>query len=233
MRSRENSFSLVIPAYNEEKRIEDVLKAYKNVADEVIVVANGCTDATVEIVDKFSKKYPNIKLVVFEEKLGKGGAIIEGFKKASHGIIAFVDSDLSVPPEELERLVRMLKNRGFAGVIGSRRAEGSEIVIKQPFFRRLSSRIFNLLVRTLFGLKFRDTQCGAKIFRKSAIDAVIDSIHTRGYEFDVELLWKLDKKGFVIKEAGIRWGHSGESKFRLSYGPEMLINLLRIRFFSK
>jgi glycosyltransferase involved in cell wall biosynthesis len=233
MRSRENSFSLVIPAYNEEKRIEDVLKAYKDVADEVIVVANGCTDATVEIVGKFSKKYPNIKLMVFEEKLGKGGAVIEGFKEASHGIVGFVDSDLSVPPEELKRLVGILKSGEFAGVIGSRRAEGSEIVIKQPFFRRLSSRIFNLLVRTLFGLKFRDTQCGAKIFRKSAIDAVIDSIHTRGYEFDVELLWKLAKRGFVIKEVGIKWGHSGESKFRLSYGPEMLINLLRIRFFSK
>jgi glycosyltransferase involved in cell wall biosynthesis len=233
MRPKGDSFSLVIPAYNEEKRIEDVLKAYKDVADEVIVVANGCTDATVEIVGKFSKKYPNIKLVVFEEKLGKGGAVIEGFRKASHSIVGFVDSDLSVPPEELKRLVRILKSGEFAGVIGSRRAEGSEIVIKQPFFRRLSSRIFNLLVRTLFGLKFKDTQCGAKIFRKSAIDAVIDSIYTKGYEFDVELLWKLDKKGFVIKEVGIRWRHSGESKFRLSYGPEMLINLLRIRFFSK
>ncbi len=229
---KENDFSLIIPAYNEEKRIGEVLKAYKDVADEVIVVANGCTDATVDIVSRFSEKYPNIKLIVFKEKLGKGGAVIEGFRKASHRIVGFVDSDLSVPPEELNRLVKILKSGEFAGVIGSRRAEGSEIVIKQPFFRRLSSRVFNLLVRSLFGLKFKDTQCGAKIFRKSAIDAVTDSIHTKGYEFDVELLWKLDKKGFVIKEVGIKWKHSGESKFRLSYGPEMLLNLLRIRFLS-
>ena len=233
MQSKGDRFSLIIPAYNEEKRIGEVLEAYRDVADEVIVVVNGCTDATVEIADEFSERYPNIKLLVFEKKLGKGGAVVGGFKKASHAIVGFVDSDLSVPPDELKRLLNIVRSEDFTGVIGSRRVEGSKVVIAQPFFRRISSRVFNLLVRALFGLKFSDTQCGAKIFKKYAIDAVIDSIRTKGYEFDVELLWKLDKKGFVIKEVGIRWRHSGESKFRLFYGPVMLINLLRMRFLNR
>ncbi|NOZ60037.1 MAG: glycosyltransferase family 2 protein [Euryarchaeota archaeon] len=229
MRSEGARFSLVIPAYNEEERIGEVLRAYLAAADEVIVVANGCTDATVEIVEEFSKRCRNLSLLVFRERLGKGGAVVEGLRRASGEVVGFVDSDLSVPPEELRRLVGVLVEEGWDCVIGSRRAPGAVVQIRQPLLRRLSSRGFNALVRLLFGLKFRDTQCGAKVFKREALEDVLPSITSRGYEFDVELLWKLSRRGCRIREVGIRWRHSGKSKFRLLYGPEMVLSLLRIR----
>ncbi|RMF90434.1 MAG: glycosyltransferase family 2 protein [Methanobacteriota archaeon] len=221
--------SLVIPAYNEARRIGDVLCAYHPVAEEVIVVANGCTDSTAQIVRDFAEAHGGVRLLLFPERLGKGGAVLEGFKAASNQLVGFVDSDLSVPPEELRRLFHVLEEGGFGAVIGSRRMEESRIEVRQPFARQVMSRVFNLLIRALFGLRFRDTQCGAKVFRKEAVEAVLDSMGSGGYEFDVELLWRLEKAGFTIKEVGIEWRHSGESKFSLAYGPAMVLRLLLLR----
>lgn len=232
MPSKKSKLSLIIPAYNEEQRIENVLKSYEGVSQELIAVANGCTDITAEIVEKFSTKYPHVKLLNFRERLGKGGAIIQGFKKASYDVVGFVDSDLSVPPKEVKRLCTVLKEEDLDGVIGSRRVTGSKVDFSQPLKRRLPSRSFNLLIRALFGLKFRDTQCGAKFFSKEVIDAVVEDLVSTGYEFDVELLWRLNRRGYRVKEVGIEWSHSPKSKFSLHYAPRMLKNLLNIRFLS-
>jgi len=222
--------SLIIPAYNEEERISAVLAGFtrlfkqKETEFELIVVCEG-TDKTADIAAGF--KDDGVKTLKSRVRLGKGGAIIKGFKEATGDAVGFADCDLSVSPEDVWRLFTSLDESDC--VIGSRRVQGSEITVSQPFMRRFSSRAFNLYVRLLFGLPIRDTQCGAKVFRRAIIEAVLPKLTSRGFEFDVELLWRIKQAGYSIREAPVEWKHEQGSKFSLIHGPGMLLSLLRLR----
>jgi len=227
--SNNPNISIVIPAYNEEARIESVVK---NICDhfpgqEIIAVCNGCTDNTNHLLNTLCSRYPQIKILNFPQKLGKGGAIIEGFKVAQGERIGFADADDSVEPSDIEKLFDALDNSD--GVIASRRLSASKITSQQPIIRRFSSRLFNIIVRTLFRLNFKDTQCGVKVFRKEAIKDILDSLSATGFEFDVELLWKLKGKGYRIVEYPVTWKHAEGSTFRLTNAPHMFASLLKIR----
>ena len=221
--------SIVIPAHNEEARIESVLLNYCShfPNQEIVVVCNGCIDTTPAIVDRLCLQYSQIKALCFTEKLGKGGAIIEGFKAAEGGGIGFVDADESVAPEDLERMFNALSNAD--GVIASRRLKESRILHKQPWQRRAGSKVFNLFVRIIFSMDFKDTQCGAKVFTREAIENVLDILTTTGFEFDVELLWKLKNRGYKVIEFPITWKHSEGSTFHLTNAPKMIFSLLKVR----
>jgi len=223
--------SLVIPAYNEEDRIETALSNYYNPFQdqEIIIVCDG-TDNTRNIVGELSKKHPNIKLLIFEKRLGKGGAVIEGFKAAEGERIGFVDADGAVEPDDIKRMFDLLSQ--VDGVIASRRLKESKILVRQPLKRRIASKIFNILVRIIFGLNFKDTQCGAKVFRKEAIKNVSGELNTKGFEFDVELLWRLKKRGYKVIEFPITWKHSEGSGFSLSNAPKMFFSLLKVRLWK-
>jgi len=231
-----SNFSLVIPAYNEEKRIRKVLETYTKSLEglnyEIIVVCNGCRDRTEDIVRDFVQKnhLKNLRVLVFKEKLGKGGAVIQGFKVAKGKFMGFVDADLSTSPQEFLKLVRILEKEKLDGVIGSRKIKGAKILIPQPFFRRFASKCFNIIVRALFGLPFKDTQCGAKVFNAEAIKSILTELKLKGFEFDVEILWRLKKEGFRVKEVPIVWKHEKGSRFSFKNSPKMLINLIRLRF---
>jgi dolichol-phosphate mannosyltransferase len=227
--SNNPNISLVIPAYNEESRIESVVKNVCNQfpGQEIIVVCNGCTDKTNHVLDILHSQYPQIRILNFEKKLGKGGAIIEGFKAAEGERIGFTDADDSVEPSDIRKLFDALDTSD--GVIASRRMPTSKITSHQPIIRRFSSKVFNIIVRTLFGLDFRDTQCGVKVFRKEVIKDVLDSLSTTGFEFDVELLWKLKNKGYRIVEFPVVWKHAEGSTFSLTSAPKMFISLVKIR----
>ncbi len=220
----------MIPAYNEENRIRGVLERYRDFYSsyEIIVVCNGCADSTPEIAEELAREDKRVRVLVFKEKLGKGGAITEGFKSAKGELIGFLDADESVDPENYLKIVTAIRG-DVDGAIGSRRATGAKILISQPLMRRTASRVFNVLVRGLFGLNFKDTQCGAKAFRKDAIADVINGVSSIGYEFDVELLWRLQKGGKRIVEVPIVWSHGEGSKFNLKSAPTMLVSMLRIR----
>jgi glycosyltransferase involved in cell wall biosynthesis len=222
-------YSIIIPAYNEADRIKSVLMGYaaELSGQEIIVVSDG-QDNTPDIVAHVMKDYPDIRLLTFHKRLGKGGAIIEGFKVAQGDKIGFADADDSVSPEDLKAMFETLGE--VDGVIASRRLATSKIMIKQPFKRRLASRAFNTLVRILFGLPFKDTQCGAKVFTRSAIFDIIDELETRGFEIDVEILWRLKNKAYRIVEYPITWSHSEGSKFKLSNSCTMFFSLIKIRF---
>jgi dolichol-phosphate mannosyltransferase len=227
--SNNPNISIVIPAYNEEARIESVVK---NICDhfpgqEIIAVCNGCTDNTYHVLNSLRSRYPQIQILNFPQKLGKGGAIIEGFKVAQGERIGFADADDSVEPSDIKKLFDALDNSD--GVIASRRLSASKITSQQPIIRRFSSRVFNIIVRALFDLTFKDTQCGVKVFRKEAIKDILDSLSTNGFEFDVELLWKLKNKGYRIVELPVVWKHAEGSTFRLTNAPVMLLSLLKIR----
>lgn len=223
--------SLVIPAYNEENRIKNVMTRYLDFFPdfELIVVCDG-TDSTTSIVKKFMNEYPQIKLLEFNERLGKGKGIIEGMKIAGGNRIGFVDSDESIDPGDVGKMVDALS--GADGVIASRRLKQSRVLIKQSLMRRISSKAFNILVNIIFNLGFEDTQCGAKFFRKEAISDVLNDLKTKEFEFDVELLWKLKKKGYNVVEYPITWKHSEGSSFSLFNGPKMIFSLLKVRLWG-
>ena len=223
--------SLVVPAYNEEKRIFTMLSQYCSYFPdyEIIVICDG-TDNTPNIVKSMSENNTNLKLLHFDNRLGKGGAIREGFKVAKGDIIGFVDADESVKPSEI---VSMIGELSYAdGVIASRRLNESKIIVKQPLKRRLTSKSFNILVRLLFNLPFNDTQCGAKVFKKEAIKGVLNELVATGFEFDVDLLWKLKKNGCTIVEYPIEWSHSEGSSFSLKNAPKMLMSLIGVRLWK-
>lgn len=194
---------------------------------EIIVVCNGCTDSTPRIIEELCSKHLQIKSLYFEEKLGKGGAIIEGFKAAKGDRVGFVDADESVEPDDLRRMFDALSNAD--GVIASRRLKDSIILVEQPWKRRVASKVFNMLVRMMFGLEFGDTQCGAKVFGKDAVKNILDSLTTKGFEFDVELLWRLKNEGYSVIEFPVTWKHSEGSTFSLANAPKMFLSLLKVR----
>lgn len=224
--------SIIVPAYNEEKRIQNMLNPYidyffNRYSDcEIIVICDG-RDRTAEIVKSMAAIYARIKLFEYASRLGKGGAIIEGFRKSSGDILGFVDADESVSPYQFEKLLSELKNCDCA--IASRRIQGSQILKKQSLRRQILSKVFNLISNGLFILKINDTQCGAKVFKKEVFDAVAPKLESKGFEFDVELLWRIKNEGFSIREIPITWKHTDKSSFSLKYAPIMFMNLLKIR----
>ena len=220
--------SIVIPAFDEANRIFPLLNEINDSDIEYIFICDG-TDNTPDIIRKYATEnsYLNITCYTFPTRLGKGGGIYTGFTKASAPIIGFVDADNSTPITEITRLFHLLDQHD--GIIGSRHLPGQVIHRRQPLARRIQSRIFNAIIRLMFGLPFHDTQCGAKLFRKEAIDAVLPHLRSRGFEFDVEFLWQLKKKGYSVIEAPVIWNDTGDSRLRMRDSLSMFYNLLLIR----
>lgn len=229
------NLSIIIPAYNEEQRIEKTLESYSNFYSkklktdfEIIVVLNGCIDNTLGIVSEYSKKRKFIKHYNFKERIGKGGAIIEGFKAAKGSLIGYVDADLATSPEAFYDLIE--KIRGYDGIIASRYLKNSIVSKKQPIQRIIASRIFNVLVRIIFDMKFHDTQCGAKLFKKNAIDSIKNDLGITQFSFDIDLLYRLKLKGFKIAECPTIWNDQKDSKLVLKKTvPNMFFSIVRLR----
>lgn len=221
-------YSLVIPAYNEEKRIAGLLDGVTQFDGELIVICDG-NDATADVVDGIAQKRPElaIRCLRFPLRLGKGGGVIAGLKAARAPLVGYVDADGSTEIDEMVRLFGHLKTSDAA--IGSRWVPGSAPAVRQGLMRRLESRGFNLLIRVLFGLSFHDTQCGAKVFKKSAIDLVVPHLVSRGFEFDVELIWRLARAGCTITEVPVAWQNKGDSHVKKRDMIRMLAGLIRIR----
>lgn len=221
-------YSLIIPAYNEEERISLVLEQMSEPSIEYILVCDG-TDRTPDIVEGFSKIHPELDILClrYGTRLGKGGGILFGLAAASSGEVGFMDADGSTSIHQMIDLFRMLESHD--GVIGSRWVPGARIEIPQSLARRIQSRVFNSLIRALFGLPYMDTQCGAKVFRRSALDPVLGKIWSRGFEFDVELLWRLKNEGYGVVECPIVWKDTGHSRVRASDTLRMLSGLLLVR----
>ena len=230
-------YSIVIPAYNEERRIGKTLDSYTNFLDkkinyEIIVICDGCTDKTVDVVKKFQQENKKIKLFVLPKRMGKGGGVYYGFSKSMGDNIGFVDADNAVTPEEFMKLIKDIKKNDC--VIASRRVKGSEMIIPPQsrlwnFTMRLLSMIFNKIVNFVFKLNIKDTQCGAKLMKRYVYEKIKNELRITGFEFDVELLWRIKKNGFNIKEVGVIWRHDLESKSSIFNSLNMLISLLKRR----
>jgi dolichol-phosphate mannosyltransferase len=225
----EAQYSLVIPAYNEENRIKPLFDAIYGFDGELIVVCDG-EDGTAEIVDQIAASRPdlNIRCLRFDHRLGKGGGVMAGLREAKLPLVGYFDADGSTSIGEMKRLFLTLSNAD--GAIGSRWIPGATLKVRQSIMRQLESRVFNLIIRILFGIHYHDTQCGAKVFKKSAIDAVLPMMISRGFEFDVELLWRLHRQGFHVIEVPIEWQNKGDSRVQKRDMIRMLSGLFAARF---
>jgi len=232
------SISIVIPAYNEEQRLPSTLEAifdYLNrsawPSAEVLVVDDGSTDATAAIVKQFSARYPGLRLLENPGNRGKGYAVRHGMLEAAGEWILFTDADLSAPIEELDKLAAACRQRSARVAIGSRALDRSLIRVHQSWLRENAGKLFNLLVRLLAGLSFRDTQCGFKLFERQAAREVFRRQRLERFGFDVEILFIARRLGIPAVEVPVRWSHAEGTKVNMWRDScAMFLDLLRIRW---
>jgi glycosyltransferase involved in cell wall biosynthesis len=226
---------IVIPAFNESARIAPTLTDYCThfgPAATILVVANGCTDETSRVVRQAQQFFANLQLMEFIAKIGKGGAIRVGLATGREEFVGFVDADGSTRAAEFGRLYAIARENQAQGVIGSRWLTGARVEPKQPPLRRLASRTFNHIVRCLFALKFQDTQCGAKIFRRRALRSILRQLELCDFAADIEILWHLDRAGHVILEIPTVWADKAGTKvqiLRVSWNMLKSVLYLRLR----
>ncbi|MBI5072606.1 glycosyltransferase family 2 protein [Candidatus Woesearchaeota archaeon] len=227
--------SIIIPAFNEEKRIKKTIEAIlaylerKKYSYEIIVVNDGSTDKTKDAALEFS----NRKISVLDNpgNCGKGYSVKQGFLAATKKWILFTDADLSTPIEELETCFRYTDIASV--IIGSRNLPMSHIAVKQPFLRSTFGKIFPFFVRLLLLPDIRDSQCGFKLFRHDAAKKIAEKQRIPGFCFDVELLFLARKYGFIIQEIPVSWSNDERSKIRIfSDSFHMFFDLLKIRWNS-
>jgi len=223
-------FSVIVPAHNEQDRIGQTLQEYAGVFDdsEIIVVLNGCTDATRSVVDELRERHANLHAIDIPHAVGKGGAVRAGFVMARAEVVGYVDADGSTPAREMRRLCEAVGEAD--GVVASRWLPGAHVAIRQPFARRFASRNFNLLVRALFGLRYCDTQCGAKVFRRGALERVMRDVETANLAFDVDLLYMMKRRGMRVREEPTYWIDAQGSRVHLvSASLHMFAAIVRLR----
>jgi dolichyl-phosphate beta-glucosyltransferase len=213
-------FSIVIPAYNEAGRIGGSLRTTLEYLgrvspeSELIVVNDGSTDATPEIVrEAFSAAGPlKTRLIEHYPNRGKGAAVRAGLLAAAQPIGLFSDADLSTPIDEAAKLVEPIVAGEVDIAFGSRALDRRLIGNHQPWRREQGGRVFNLIVRVATGLPFWDTQCGFKAFRLDTCRPVIEKAQIDGFGFDVELLYLAHQAGLRLREIPVRWNHFDGSK---------------------
>ena len=227
--------SIVIPAHNEEHRIGRMLDRYLPFFSdrygsevEFLVVVNGSSDGTERAVAAYRDRYPALVVLVEPKPIGKGGALMLGFRAAKGQVVGFVDADGSSPPEAFQALVDGLGDAD--AIIASRWCRGAQVSPRQTLDRQLTSRVFNFLTRGLFGLKLTDTQCGAKLMRRAALDTVLPRLGITRWAFDVDLLFQMKRAGLKIKEIPTIWHDVAGSKVQIGkVSTEMMLALARLR----
>lgn len=230
--------AIIIPAYNEAARIQRTLYQYgaffntcKEIEYSLIVSLNGCTDKTKEISNDIKLNGYPIQIIECKEA-GKGLAIKNGFlyaiKENKYDYIGFVDADMATRPEYFYELIDNIQQ--YDGIIASRYMKKSIITPQRPFLKRWGSKlVYESLIYILFGMRYKDYQCGAKLFKTKTIQAVIHELQVKQWAFDVELLYACKIHRFTIKEHPTVWHDQAGSKLKLSHGIFMLGQLIKLR----
>ncbi len=228
--------SVVIPAYNEENRIGRTLERLgsyfagkDSVKKEILIVVNNTTDGTIEVIKQYRGKFPFIKFINIPRFTGKGGAISVGFRKASGKYVAFMDADGASSPSELMKLFRKIKNSDVDSVIASRYLNRSRIFGEIPFYRKIYTKLFNLVTRVFFDLNNADTQCGLKIFTNELAKEISGKIYSVTWTVDLNMLLICKHLNKKVLEVSTLWSAKDGSKLNVrkawKYVPKELITL--------
>ncbi len=238
--TRPPTLSVIIPALNEERRLRDSLErvctyfAARGLPTEILLVDDGSTDLTAEVAANTVIPDPSlleIRVLKNEVNRGKGYSVRRGMLE-SRGLFALMtDADLSTPIEEFSKLESSVIDGSFQVGIGSRDIEGSRVEVHQSGVRENSGRLFNVFVRLFFPLRFRDTQCGFKLFSMQQCRRIFVLQRLERFSFDVEILLIAHRLGLKIEDVPVVWRHAeGSTLSFFRDGPKMLLDLLRIRW---
>jgi dolichyl-phosphate beta-glucosyltransferase len=227
--------SVIIPAYNEEKRlpktlreIDDYLKK-QNFESEIIVVSDGSKDKTCEIVESLKSEIKNLKLICEKVNRGKGYAVKIGMLNAKGKFRLFTDADNSTPINQIEKFWPEFE-KGADIVIASRDIKGAILDPPQPLFRRFVGEVFKYLRKIIVGLwEIQDTQCGFKCFKGEVAEKIFQKCEIERFAFDPEVLLIAKKMGFKIKEVPVYWKNDLQSKVKFKSMVKMLIDLFKLR----
>jgi dolichyl-phosphate beta-glucosyltransferase len=232
------TYSIVIPAYNEGERLGATLEKVLGYVRaqgwnaEVIVVNDGSRDNTAELVRGLAQRDPLLRLVENPGNRGKGYSVRHGMLNARGEVVVFSDADLSSPIEEMPKLLAALA-AGADIAIGSRWLQAELQTRRQSRHRQLFGRVFNLLLRIILGLHFKDTQCGFKAFSRRAAQTILPLQRIERWGFDPEILFLARKFRFRVEEVPVLWGHSGDTRIHpFVDGARMFWELLRIRWYD-
>jgi dolichyl-phosphate beta-glucosyltransferase len=227
--------SVIIPAYNEEKRLPQTLREIdeylkkQSFESEIIVVSDGSTDRTVEVVRNLMGEIKNLRILDFKENIGKGFGVKEGMLKALGNFRLFTDADNSTTIEQVEKMWPYFEE-GYDIAIGSRDVKGAILDPPQPLFRRLTGEVFKYFRKIIVGLwEIEDSQCGFKCFTKEASEDIFPKCKINRFDFDPEILLIAKKLGYKIKEIPIYWKNDLQSKVKLKSMVKMLLDLFKIR----
>ena len=229
-------YSIIIPAYNESSRITkslDKILAYISENQweaEVLVVNDGSRDNTADIIREYAQRSPIVRLIENPGNRGKGYSVRNGMLEARGDILLFSDADLSSPIYESARLLREIE-KGADVAFGSRWLEADTQTERQPILRQIAGRVYNLLLRVILGLNYKDTQCGIKAFTRQAAEKVFTRQKIERWGFDPELLFIAKKFGMKMVEVPVEWAHDDRSKINpVVDGFKMGLEMLKIRW---
>lgn len=229
------AYSIIIPAYNESSRLGATLEQIFSFVEkqqwdaEIIVVDDGSHDTTRKLVRDAMRQNPRVKLLENPGNHGKGYSVRNGMLHGAGEMLLFSDADLSAPIEEADKLFAAIRN-GADVAIGSRWIDPDLQTRKQPLYRQMGSRLFNLAQRIVLGLKFKDTQCGFKAFSRKAAQTIFPLQKIERWGFDPEILYLANKKGLKVQEVPVRWAHSAGTRLHpFRDGIRMFQDVLKIR----
>jgi len=231
------SLSIIIPAYNEETRLPATLdqilgflrgREWKFV--EILVVDDGSTDRTRQVVERYAERAPAVRLLSNPGNRGKGFSVRHGMLEARGEWRLFTDADLSSPIDEFDKLLAAAEKTRAEIAFGSRAVDRKLVSVRQSVFRELSGRFFNLVMRAVTGLPHKDTQCGFKLYRAAAAKEVFRRQRLDGFGFDVEDLFIAKELGLNVVETPVRWANAEGTKVKLGHGLEAFWDLAVVRW---
>jgi glycosyltransferase involved in cell wall biosynthesis len=212
----EMEISVVLPAHNEAKRIEEAVMKTKETFEkvspsfEILIAEDGGTDGTTEIAKRIEAEESCVRHIHSVERLGKGKALSRTFMQAQGEILVFLDVDLSTDMKHVQELIEAIRIEGYDIATGSRLLKGSKVT--RSFKRGLMSSSYNFLVRLVLNSKIRDHQCGFKAFRRSSLLVLQAEINDEQWFWDTELLVQAQRRGYRVKEIPIKWEEKGDTK---------------------
>jgi glycosyltransferase involved in cell wall biosynthesis len=211
--------SVVFPAYNEadslEAAVDEVTQALNEFTRsyEIIIAEDGSTDGTDKLAAALAEKYPFVKHIHGEKRLGRGAALKNAFKQSSGEVLVYMDLDLATDLEHLKTLVEAVESEGYEFATGSRMLPESNV--KRSGTRHLASKTYNFMVRAVLGSKVKDHQCGFKAFRREPLMQLLDEVGANHWFWDTEILVRAYSRGYKIKEIPVSWKGGRETKVRL------------------